>query len=113
VEIVNKVPCFPEGVPPDIDKPYGSMPLRHRYRSPRRKEYDNAPMEWMPFLRWASVYASDYDTRRMLGKEMLIAYWRETCDDADKIERCRKGVDNRGLEVLMSNRWKGVPVFQV
>ena len=113
VEIVNNVPCFPEGVPMDIDKPYGPMP-RHRYGSPRRPEHDNAPMEWMPFLRWAQVYrrSTVYPYRNM-GMAQLWDYWRETCRDADKANRCRAGINDEGLEVLMSNRWMSVPVFTV
>ena len=112
VEIVNNVPVFPEGVPMDMDRNYGPMP-RPRYGSPRRPEHDNAPMEWMPFTRWAQCYRrSTVSPYRRMGKEQLIACWTETCVNADKVKRCRAGAEG-GLEVLLSNRWMSVPVFNV
>ena len=114
VEIVNDVAVFPDGKPydesMDVDHVYGPMPDIY---SPRDPEHENAPLEWMSFTRWLQCYRRSTEAPyRKMGREQVRACWIETCSNADKVGRCRANPDG-GLEVLLSNRWISVPVFNV
>ena len=112
VEIVDDVAVFPDGTPMDIDHAYGPMP-RPRFGSPRKPEHDNAPMEWMPFRRWQQCYGfSTVEPYYRMGMEQARACWTETCNNADKVKRCRQNADSE-LEVLLSNRWIGVTLTEL